>query len=160
MLISITGAGVFGVFTLLAENTVAEFQLVGGILTYYLWNLLIFLFASLIVALTSFFPKIRGTFRDPKTQVSNDINLLYFGTLRLLEPLDLLEHYKERLGENSIEQVTDFHRDLARQIIANSSIAFNKFEKFRLGIWLIFFGLLTPIGGLIFLVFRRLRGRN
>lgn len=98
------------------------------------WYIVILNIISVFFSLISIFAQLRTKERIPSIDPSN--NLLYFGTLALLSPEELLNQMKTRYKFISTNEV--FELDMARQIIIVSQITLRKFRLFNIAMFFTF----------------------
>jgi hypothetical protein len=87
---------------------------------------------SALICIISFLPILQQPWFKPEETSTSD-NCLYYAHSAKYEAREYLMFLAKKLGyENDKTKFTDFEVDLAKQIVANSEIAFDKYKKFRL----------------------------
>jgi hypothetical protein len=87
---------------------------------------------SALICIISFLPILQQSWFKPEETSTSD-NCLYFAHSAKYEALEFLKLLAKKLGyENKKTSFTAFETDLAKQIVTNSEIAFDKYKRFRL----------------------------
>ena len=87
---------------------------------------------SAIICIISFLPILQQSWFKPEETSTSD-NCLYFAHSAKYEARKYLELLAKKLGyEAEKTKFTEFELDLAKQIVTNSEIAFDKYKRFRL----------------------------
>lgn len=147
-IIALNSALLFGILkfnsTLANENFLRD---------YYIFMIVFVLLISTIMALLSFIPRLKYPYTHFEKPNNND-NLLYFGDISKYTP----NQYYEKIHtiNNGASDKKDFEMYYINQIINNSKITFIKFKQFEIAVWFTLFAFLTPIGGLILYITRKL----
>jgi MFS family permease len=120
----------------------------------YFLGLSIGLFAGAVLALLSFLPVLLRPRIQRRRKRELGGNLLFFGDTQRYNVAALFAEILEASGApprpaNRLESM------YAEQIIVNAKIASRKFTYFKLAMWSVLAGLLTPIGTLVLLLFFR-----
>jgi hypothetical protein len=137
VLIGFIGGAIFGVISNL-NNLPVQLQ------TYLLYFFIPSSLLSLVVSMISFLP-ILGKPNFKSKKIPPNINLLYFGHLRLLDKEYLVSKIYESSKLSVPETISKFELDIAQQIIINSNIARYKYLAFRYATCIILFGLLISL---------------
>ena len=125
LLATLNGGAVLGLLALLNTEKPRLSSLLPS-----LWVAAICLVFGLLVCLLSFTPILAKTLE--RASEPRRINILYFGHLAAISPARFLTELRERYGtEEPVDgEGSEYHRDLADQIIANSRIALRKYRLF------------------------------
>lgn len=87
---------------------------------------------SALICIISFLPILQQRWFKPEETSGSD-NCLYFAHSAKYEAREYLIFLAKKLGyENDKTKFTDFEVDLAKQIVTNSEIAFDKYKRFKL----------------------------
>lgn len=141
--------GVTGVFCVNLVKYIFDYKVYENFwVSAYLLPLLLFASSSMIMALLSFVPQTKIGWIWGRLTSSNRNNVLFFGEIRNLSPEQYLEQFLSALGQEK-RDFSQFERDYANQIVVNSTICYKKYNFFRLGIWLLLCGIITPIFGIL-----------
>lgn len=115
-------------------------------LCYYMINLVIFFGLAILASLWSFFPQISIPSRVNKHPWTKGHNLLFFDDVRHYDCIEYIKDLHAASGINRFgHPITDLELMYAEEIIINAKIASRKFYWFKVAVWCILFGVLTPI---------------
>lgn len=142
-LIAFNGAIALTVIKLLTDDTLICY------VNYYLYFVIICSLISIFLNLSAFSAQLIHKELNIKTHKSD--NLLYFGTASLYTPEEYLKTIKIKYKID--EEITDYHKDQARQIVINSQIALRKFKLFNSAFKWTIAGILTPFSVIISYLF-------
>jgi len=118
----------------------------------YLINIFVFMILSFLVSLCSFLPQVKLFWLWPEKKATATPNILFYSDLARLSPEELINTiYDTDIDKSNKEYL--FKVNFAEQIINNSKIAQRKYNYFRVSVWLVLSGILTPlIGGILYIV--------
>lgn len=143
-IIAADAAAALGALAVLISNT----QNLKTWFYFYLYNFIIFLLLSGLIALISVIPKTNISLAKPKENRMADDNLLFYGDIAKYDPKEYLTEMRGRYGKTETE-ITGLEIDYAEQIVINSQIALRKFDIFRAATWLAVAAIITPILAII-----------
>ena len=141
--IAFSGVAIFGVLNILKEYTKLDI-----FFKIYLISFLIFLIAGIIISLLSFIPITKLSSNQKKSNKNEINNLLYFGNIQKYTDTDYLTSLYNAYNLITSEY-NKIEKDYALQIIINSKICYRKYKYFRISLWLLISGILTPVIGVI-----------
>jgi hypothetical protein len=146
-LIAGNGALIFGFSRLsLSEH-------VNCYVSYYLMFCSLLSLISLSICLLSIIPALNMPWESkPSGTLEND-NLLFFGHVAKYSPLSYLTKLADKIGEKNIA-FTGYQKDLAFQIIINSTIANRKYTYFNTAIWFTMSAVISPVITMFIYIFR------
>ncbi|BFM20060.1 Pycsar system effector family protein [Gilvimarinus japonicus] len=121
---------------------------VPGYLILYLYVFFVFSFLSLVIALSSFIPRLRKPFWLKTEEKSDNDNPFYFFDACKYDAYSYLKLLGITLSNNKVAE------KMADQIIVNSRITSLKFSLFTSSAWLFLFALLTPLGAIFIWLLR------
>lgn len=103
-----------------------------------------FLAVATVIALLSFYPKLRlDWWLKPGTPEPGD-NLLFYGHIRKYSPQAFLAALHQATG--AVQTGTQVERMLAEQVITNSDIAWRKYKVFQVALGTAIAGMIVPVG--------------
>lgn len=122
----------------------------------YFLSLIAFVFAALLTSLFSFLPVLNYSLVIPSPNNVKNRNLFYFGYLATLSKNDLLKEFRSATGspETDFSEVDGMY---AEQIIINSRVALAKYYLFERSVNFVIIGALTPLLGILLLIFAKNR---
>lgn len=124
-----------------ANRIVLSLEKVPYYLKLYLAVFFLLSFLSLIVALSSFIPRLSSPFWMEVEEKKDDDNPFYFGHACKYDSHDYLILLGVIQGHNN-----RISQKIAEQIVVNSRIASIKLRVFAISVWLFLSALTTPIG--------------
>lgn len=137
-------AGLF--YTLLKEISPSCFEQY-PIRSAYLVSLMIFTAIGAITALVSFLPLTRMKWIAEKEAPDEHDNALFFGDIQKYESAEYVVFLRKVLKYSG--EATDLDHHFAEQITTNATLASKKFFLFRLAMWALIFGIVTPVVGVV-----------
>lgn len=145
-LIALCGAILSNLFKPLLDGTMP----CGFWVRLYVYELVGLTIVSLLLALLSFVPQTRIHWMFGRLTSSSRNNVIFYGEIRNHTADDYLHALSKSVGIEHAE-FSDFEKDYANQIVVNSTIAYKKFNFFRIGIWVVIGGIVTlPLGILLY----------
>lgn len=120
-------------------------------LSLYLGCVLVGSFMSGIIILLSFLPATQIPWGKSSPMITSSRNLLFFSDLVDCPIDNYLADFASAEGESD-RKASGLERMYAEQIIANGRIAARKFAYFKIAIWTTLFGVVTPTGAAILLI--------
>lgn len=121
-------------------------------LAVYISILLIGCALSAVVSLLSFLPATQIPWIRSRRSWETGGSLLFFGEIQGYDADSYIKKLCASIGHDS-EEASDLDLMYAEQIIANGKIAARKFTYNRIALWCLLFGFLTPVLGLLLLLF-------
>jgi hypothetical protein len=121
-----------------------------GYLRMYLLGVSVGCAASMVIVFLSFLPVTQIPWFGRHGARKSPGNLLFFGDIRRHN----IESYLDSLSQSPIgdnKAHSELERAYAEQIIINAKIAWRKFVYFKIAIWAMIFGLLTPLPAVLLL---------
>jgi hypothetical protein len=106
---------------------------------------------ALLCSLVSFVPQTRLKWSDRKKKLLPSDNIFFFGDIQKYEPDEYLEKVYDSNNIGGSKIFSTAEKNLASQIIVNSFISSRKYMLFKFAVWLVIFGVLTPVIGMILL---------
>lgn len=101
---------------------------------------------SLLISLFSFLPSFQTEITEHKFR--NRSNYLFYGTIATLSPAEFFEQFKQRY---KLEPTSETYcLDMIRQIIIQSQILIQKFNRFSLASLFTICSFISPLGFLLF----------
>ncbi|MCH2055144.1 MAG: DUF5706 domain-containing protein [Thalassotalea sp.] len=139
-LLATNGLVIFGIFRVLHSQ-----DNINSLLIYYSYFVVFLLVISSCFLLISFSPSLQipWLFKPSNVDEKND-NLLFFGHAAKYTPQKYLDTLAKASDEKKY-QSSNLELMIAKQIIANSTIAIRKFNIFNIAIWLTISAIITPI---------------
>lgn len=110
----------------------------------YLMFVSFLLLVSIVIALSSFVPRLEAPYWIKYPELPSKFNLIFYGHICSLSAKKYLELFNDAEGKNKTEG--KLAEDIANQIVINSKISYIKYEQFRIAVWFTLSALLTPIG--------------
>lgn len=114
---------------------------------WYFYGAISFTVVSLLVALLSFLPQSHPSQGKPRSICEQD-NLWFYGDIAQYDRYSYLAALRTSLVQTDAPE-NRLCVDLAGQVTTNSRIAVRKYAYFRVAVWLLIAGVLTPPLGLI-----------
>lgn len=147
-LLAIAGATLFG-----GTRTFNSLTDISALLNSYFVCFSLFVIASIILALSSFIPRLSPPFwiKFPEKKLTD--NPLYFGHACKYDNQEYLELIAS-LTESSSSEFSKIDNALCSQIVINSKIAYIKYGMFTTAVFLFLASILTPLGALIIYIFK------
>ena len=146
-LIAGNGALIFGFSRLsLSEN-------VNCYVGYYLIFCSFLSLISLSICLLSIIPALNMPWESKPTGRHDSDNILFFAHIAKYSPLSYLTKLSDKLGEKNVE-FTDYQKDIAFQIITNSTITNRKYTYFNAAIWFTLSAVISPVITIFIYLFR------
>lgn len=136
-LLLLNGGIIWGVTRVLDKMTVTSMS------SCFIFFAYVLTVASALICLTSFLPVLNQKWFKPKEKSPSD-NCLYFAHAAKYGANDYLKLLAKKLNyENSKTEFTEFEVDLAKQIVTNSEIALDKYNKFKLATYCTIFAVVV-----------------
>lgn len=143
-IIAVVCSVMFGV-----NRIVVNLDEVPSSLLFYLAAFFSFSFISLVIALSSFIPRLKKPFWLKSNEKSNDDNPFYFVDACKYDSYSYLKLLGiSRSNDNKVAE------KMAEQIVINSRIAALKYSLFTTSAWLFLSALLTPLGAMFIWLLR------
>lgn len=120
-----------------------------NLISYYLMFVVVCSLISIFLNLSAISSQLKHKELELTNYKSN--NLLFFGTVANYSAVDYLKKIKQ--DYNLSEEITQYHLDLANQIVINSQITVRKFKLFNSAFKWTIAGIATPLSVLIYLIF-------
>ncbi|MFS1862644.1 Pycsar system effector family protein [Vibrio lentus] len=146
-LIAGNGALIFGLSRLIKSYEMPQ------IVEYYGYASMALCLVSMILCLLSVVPALSMPWEIKPNGVQDSDNLLYFKDIAKYTPASYLGKLAKRLDVDE-KEFSGYQRDLANQIIINSTIACRKYGYFQVAIWLTVTALISPVGSLVLYMLR------
>ncbi|OEG73932.1 hypothetical protein BEL05_08470 [Shewanella colwelliana] len=146
-LIAGNGAIIFG-FSRLGLN-----ENINCYLGYYLFFCGFLSLISLSICLLSIIPALNMPWDSKPSGTNDSDNILFFRDIAKYTPLSYLNKLAVKIGQEHVD-VTGFQKDLAFQIISNSTIANKKYTYFNIAIWFTLSAIVSPVITIIFYISR------
>lgn len=141
VLLALNGGIIMGIFSLLKDISIL-------IAPYIKWLILPCFMLSLIILLISFLP-IRDKFFKRNFDLSSvkltELNLFYFGDLKYLTTTIFLKRIYEAYNKDVPNEFPQIERNLANQILNNSTIADRKLTLFTISAYIDFAAVIITI---------------
>jgi len=150
MLIAANGAAIFGIFSLLGDNSTPN-----SMYAIYIYQALLFLFLSAVFCLLSFIPQVDIPWLESRHSPNTTDNLLAYADIANYDSKLYLETmYKQETVD--LKKIDPFEEDLAELIISYSRIAIRKYSLFNLGVWCMLSAITTPVIALVIYFIRKI----
>jgi hypothetical protein len=132
-----------------AYRAFSSFSGESDLITVYMISFILFIVASVVVALASFIPRIAPPFWIKMPEKEKGDNPLFFGHACKYSKFTYLELFNNHV-EGGESNESKLELALCDQIVNNSKISFIKYQMFGSSVFLFLAGVLTPVGALIF----------
>lgn len=119
--------------------------------TWFLLMMLVLLAFGGLCALLSFLPRTQIPFVLKKEEAKQSHNLIFFGDIMKYDPETYLKELCRRMSVTT--PPTSMNQQLAEQIVVNARIAAMKYTWFKVALWFVLAGVVTPLGaGLAYVI--------
>ncbi len=98
---------------------------------------------SILICLVSIMPILNKKLLKQGDMLATD-NVFYFSDIKKYNAVQYLNLLNKKLGGNQ-RVFSEYHRDMAKQVIYNSGIASNKFSMMKLASWMTLIAIITFI---------------
>jgi len=146
-LIAGNGALIFGFSRLSLSDSINCY------FSYYLIFCSLLSLISLSICLLSIIPALNMPWDSKPTGTQDNDNVLFFGHIAKYSPLSYLNKLANQIGEKNVV-FTGYQKDLAFQIIINSTIANRKYTYFNTAIWFTLSAVISPVITIIIYICR------
>lgn len=141
-LIAGNGALIFGMTETIKDSDIPKS------IEYYSYMSMTLCLISMIICLLSVVPSLSMPWESKLHSVKETDNLLYFQDISKYTPINFLKNLSSRLNITACD-FSGYQKDLAKQIIINSTIACKKYEFFKVAILFTVAALISPLGVLL-----------